>query len=243
MRRLLRAVGGSDKSASSAGDEAKMTQQQHSSTRMTARDVDVLLREESQLQEVAGMFAVRLERDFADYKDVTAPLLLGLYELRRGVRIVAFHAENAPKASAVLGEIATVRGLLRMPYRYDLDGSEQALVSEAAGLLQQQEGREEGNQKWMMQVTRCLLHVACVWVAQRGWWTAGGVGALEMVGAGFARAWAEKREEERRRKEEEEATFKVSSVLGVLPLGLGILPLGWGVLRLGLGVCHGGAGV
>ena len=71
--------------------------------------VDQRWMEEEQFQKVAETFCARLARDFAAYQDVTVPQALAVYELRLGLRMVAFQraraADAAPAAEAALAGI------------------------------------------------------------------------------------------------------------------------------------------
>ena len=83
-----------------------------------------LLQEEEQWQQVADMFCARLERDFEGYRDVTVPHVLAVLEMRRGLRLVAFHGPRREQGAGPGALAATMRGLLRFPVDYDVRDSD-----------------------------------------------------------------------------------------------------------------------
>jgi hypothetical protein len=203
---------------------------------MTGEQRRQVLEEERHVQDVAAQLCRRLEGgEWKGFEDITAPLVLGVYELRLGLRLVAAHmlfrsrhvpslenrqgGEDAGQGSEGAGE-GMIRKLLQVPFAYSLE-SEHSLLQYAAriGTDRKQAGPDEnraGQESWEgegegeseMAVLRAVLHAVCVSVGQEARWSGEGAAALEVVTRAYGRLWSKRADRERARRAAEDQSFQ-----------------------------------
>jgi hypothetical protein len=195
---------------------------------LSADERAALLEEERHMQDVAAQLCSRLEGgEWKGFEDVTAPLALGVYELRLGLRLSASHLMLQsqgllPKMDG--GGALTVAKLMEEPFAYSLSPDDLLLrhalelgtvqpkaetedgdaAAEDAGGVGADGGRGGEND---MAVLRAVLHAVCVSVAQEGRWSPAGAAALEVVTRAYGRLWSQRADRERARKAKEEESF------------------------------------